>query len=181
MHGCRRTRLAKSYTFIYTNELTREGVLHPRPARFWLFMCLSVERYDTHTRAPDHSHLGTVTSAWACFRGVTRSADTVTVTDLHCTHCVPSTQKCPHATRPRAAERSKTVRKRAAFYWQSHAPQRRPKSPTSADLLDRDPLPMSLGGDYDDAGLPRRPNHAPPGRARRKGRSVRTRTWLGWG
>ena len=32
----------------------------------------------------------------------------------------------------------------------------------SADLLDRDSLPMGLGGDYHDASLPRRPNHCPP-------------------
>ena len=146
----------------------------PRPARSWLFMCLSIERYDTHTRhAPDHSRQS---------RASRRDPDRQSLTSTTLTAChrafdskVPT---CHTSTRSAARPFANA---RAAFYWQSNAPQRRPKAPTSADLLDRDPLPMGLGGDYDDAGLPRRPNHAPPGRARRKGRSVRPRTWLGWG
>ena len=79
---------------------TRESHTHaPRPARFWLFICLSVERYDTHTHAPDHSPTSRV------LHGVTQ---TPSVTDLHCTHRVPSTQKCPHATRPRAAQQDRS-------------------------------------------------------------------------
>ena len=35
-------------------------------------------------------------------------------------------------------------------------------SAPSADLLDRDSLPMGLGGDYHDVSLPRGPNHCPP-------------------
>ena len=68
-------------------------------ARFWLSICLSVER-DTFF---SHRHTAetTVTSRVCFIRRVTRRPSVES--HLHCTHRVPSTQGCPHATSPRAA------------------------------------------------------------------------------
>jgi hypothetical protein len=81
-----------------THTQTQSRGAHVR-ARFWLSICLSVER-DTFF---SHRHTAetTVTSRVCFIRRVTRRPSVES--HLHCTHRVPSTQGCPHATSPRAA------------------------------------------------------------------------------